>query len=133
MKDILPDILQRGNLSVGVELRIQEDIREGKLKLVWSYILDYENEKNPHEERKIRISSWKRYAVKDIAENNGVLEIARHLNKKGLKKMDSLHIACAIVAKCSFFISTDDEVLKRSNKTSEIKIIDPIGFIKEVP
>lgn len=122
----------RIRLETEAKIRIQEDIREGKLKLVWSYILDYENEKNPYEERKIRISSWKRYSVRDISENKRALEIANRLVKKGQKKMDSLHIACAIVAGCDYFITTDDEALKRSDKTNDIKIIDPIGFIKEV-
>ena len=46
--------------------------------------------------------------------------------------MDSLHIACAIILKCDFFITTDDKILNLSKTLEEIKITDPIGFIKEV-
>ena len=32
------------------KLYIQEKVKEGKLQLVWSFILDYENQQNPFEE-----------------------------------------------------------------------------------
>jgi hypothetical protein len=51
--------------------------------LAWSYILDYENNKNPYEERKEQINGWKKYAVIDIQENIELLEKAESLNKKG--------------------------------------------------
>ena len=46
--------------------------------------------------------------------------------------MDSLHIACAIISKCEYFLTTDDKILKLSIIVQEININDPIGFIKEV-
>jgi len=45
-----------------------------------------------------------------------------------ITRADSLHIACAIYAKCDYFISTDDRILKY--KDNKIMIIDPIDFIK---
>lgn len=119
-------------LETEAKLRIQEEVRAGRLKLVWSYILDYENNKNPFEYRKLRIKGWGKYAVIDIQENNEVIERANILNLKGFKKLDSLHIACAIISKCDFFITTDDKILNLSKTLDEIKITDPIGLIKEV-
>jgi len=60
------------------------------------------------------------------------LRIAKLLNEKGVKKLDSLHVACAIVAKVDYFLTTDDGILKKAMLANEIKITDPIGFIKEV-
>jgi len=94
--------------------------------------LDFENSKNPFEEQRIRISGWKKYATVDIGEESDVLEKANLLNEEGLKNLDSLHVACAIIAKCNYFLTTDDKVLKRENRTTEVRITDPIGFIKEV-
>ena len=54
------------------------------------------------------------------------------LNRKGLSKIDSLHIACAILSGCEYFLTTDDGVLLRGKTIANIKIDDPIGFIKEV-
>ena len=34
-------------LESEAKLNIQENIRSGTYKLIWSYILDYENSKNP--------------------------------------------------------------------------------------
>ena len=119
-------------LETEAKLRIQEEVRAGRLKLIWSYILDYENSKNPHEYRKLQIKVWGKYAVIDIKENDEVIEKANSLNLKGFKKLDSLHIACAVIMKCDFFITTDDKILNLSKTLEEIKITDPIGFIKEV-
>ena len=45
--------------------------------------------------------------------------------------MDSLHIACAIFAKADYFLTTDDKVVKKANTISNVKIVDPIDFIKQ--
>ncbi len=122
----------RIRLETEAKLKIQEEIIAGRFHLIWSYILDYENYKNPYQERKLRISKWKEYAVEDVEEKSIIIEKARELNKKGFHKIDSLHIACAIIAKCEYFLTTDDYILKRASLIDEIKINDPIGFIKEI-
>ena len=122
----------RIRLETEAKLRIQEEIITGRFKLVWSYILDYENERNPYQERKLRIMRWKWYAIEDVEENSEIIKIAKRLNQNGFHKMDSLHIACAIIAKCDYFLTTDDQILKRSSLLNDIKINDPIGFIKEI-
>ena len=94
-------------------------------------ILDYENNKNPYQERKERIKGWKKYAIEDMEEGSEVIETAKELNEKGFHKIDSLHIACAIIAKCEYFLTTDDQILKRARLLNNIKINDPIGFVKE--
>ena len=122
----------RIRLESEAKLKIQEEIRAGRFQLVWSYILDYENSKNPFQERKIRIAEWKKYADLDIQESEKLLERANLLNQLKLQKIDALHIACAIISKCEYFLSTDDTILKRQDETGDIKIVDPIAFIKEV-
>lgn len=122
----------RIKLETEAKLSIQEEIRAGNLELAWSYILDYENSKNPYEDRKERMKGWKKYAVIDIQENTEILKKADFLNSTGLKKMDSLHVACAIISRCNYFLTTDDNILKQSEVLEGIKVDDPIGFIKEV-
>ena len=72
------------------------------------------------------------YAIEDVEENHKLIETSKELNKRGFHKLDSLHIACAIVAKCEYFLTTDDQILKRARLLNNIKINDPIGFIKEM-
>lgn len=122
----------RIRLETEAKLKIQEEIRAGRFQLVWSYILDYENNRNPYQERKLRIKRWKWYAIEDVEENSKVIETAKKLNQRGFHKIDSLHIACAIIAKCEYFLTTDDQILKRARLLNDIKISDPIGFIKEI-
>jgi hypothetical protein len=121
----------RIRLEAEAKLRIQEEIRSGSFDLVWSYILDYENSKNPFHERKNQISLWREYSANDIQENEELLRIAQLIHDKKIKKLDSLHIACAIVAKADYFLTTDDGILNKSVSIKDIKITDPIGFIKE--
>jgi predicted nucleic acid-binding protein len=121
----------RIRLETEAKLAIQEEIRRGTYQLIWSYILDYENSKNPFQERKEQIIKWKKYAIADVEENTNIINTAILLNNKGLQKMDSLHIACAIFAKADYFLTTDDKVNKKASAIANIKIADPIDFIKQ--
>ncbi len=119
-------------LESEAKLRIQENIRSGTFELIWSYILDYENSTNPFRERREQILKWRTYSNEDIAESRDVLNIATMIMKHGVKKMDSLHLACAIKANADYFLTTDDGVIKKAIHIQNIQIVDPIGFIKEV-
>jgi hypothetical protein len=122
----------RIKLETEAKLKIQEDIRFGSHQLIWSYILDYENSRNPFRERREQITKWRAYSKADIEEDEKIIDIATQVSQHGIKKMDSLHIACAITAKADYFLTTDDEILKRAIHIQGIRITDPIGFIKEV-
>jgi hypothetical protein len=122
----------RIRLESEAKLQIQEDIRSGSIKLIWSYILDYENSKNPFRERREQIGKWREYSKTDIEENEEVLKIANMVTQKGIKKIDSLHIACAIKARADYFLTTDEGVLKKAAFIQDLQITDPIGFVKEV-
>ncbi|MEW6366825.1 MAG: hypothetical protein AB1714_19530 [Acidobacteriota bacterium] len=98
---------------------------------VWSYILDYENDRNPYPERKSRISVWRACAELEVQESPELLANASSLHEEGLPKIDSLHLACAIAAGCEYFITTDDRILKCKPRVTAINIADPILFIKE--
>ena len=122
----------RIQLEAEAKLKIQDDIRSGIYKLIWSYMLDYENTKNPFQERTEPIAKWRTYAVEDVEEDRDAIELAIRISHEGIRKFDSLHIACAIKARADYFLTTDDGILKRASRVQGIKITDPIGFIKEV-
>lgn len=119
-------------LDAEAKLKIQENIRLGLYELVWSYILDYENEKNPFQERREQIRQWKKYAKTDIEASDELIHLAKSLNEHGLKKIDALHVACAITAEADYFLTTDKGILKKSAIIENISIKDPIDFIREV-
>ena len=122
----------RIRLEAEAKLFVQDMIRGGKLQLVWSYILDYENCVNPFEERRRAIEAWKPQAVIDIAETPELLRRAAVLSRAGIKPKDALHISCAIDAACEYFLTTDDLLIRKGPEVSEIKIVDPPTFVREV-
>jgi predicted nucleic acid-binding protein len=122
----------RIRLEAEAKLYVQDKVREGQLQLVWSYILDYENNANPFEERRTAIREWKPKAAVDVGETPEILAIAHILFNKGLKAKDALHVACAIHAGCEYFLTTDDSVLKKGQGIGDVKIVDPPTFVREV-
>jgi hypothetical protein len=54
------------NLTIEIEtkakLYIQKQIEIGKIDLVWSYVLEYENGNNPYPEKKNAIGRWENIA-----------------------------------------------------------------------
>lgn len=122
----------RIRLECEAKLKIQDDIRSGSHRLIWSYMLDYENSRNPFRERREQILRWRLYADQDVEESQEVLTVARRIGQHGIKMVDALHVACAIAARADYFLTTDDGVLKKAALVEGVRIADPIGFIKEV-
>jgi len=122
----------RIQLEAEAKLFIQRKVREGGLELTWSYILDYESQANPFDERREAIQAWKKHAVIDIDETQGILAKAQILTALGLKSKDALHIACAIEMQCDYFITTDDQILNRMKNYHKIAVADPTAFVREV-
>lgn len=101
------------------KLEIQNGVRFGILELIWSYILDYKNLQNPHEERKEEISEWRKIAKENILESEALLVRMRDMEKQGIKSTDALHISCAVEAKSDYFITVDKGI---PDKKDSIKI-----------
>jgi len=114
------------------KLYIQEKVKEGKLQLVWSFILDYENQQNPFEERKLAILKWRRLAEIDIEESEELIRKAKELRSRGLREKDALHVASAIKTGAKYFITTDDSIIKKLITNEEIRVMNPVDFILEM-
>jgi hypothetical protein len=122
----------RVRLEAEAKLCMQEQIRGGTLKLAGSYNLDFENAANPFEERRTTISGWRQYATIDVEETATILQKANALVESGLKAKDALHIVCAIARGCTYFVATDDEILKRGKNVQRITVVDPAAFVREM-
>lgn len=120
----------RIRLETEVKLDIQDRIRRGEFELVWSYILTFENGQNPHMERKEEIRQWRKIAKANVAQSPQILEKMRHLESKGVKSLDALHISCAIDGKCAYFITVDKGLTNKQDRIEGIKIINPIDFLE---
>ena len=116
------------HLETEAKLFVQRAVLQNTFELVWSYILDYENEANPYQNRKMSITRWKDIAVLDVDASESIVKQAKEIMRKGVKSKDALHIACALEAKCHYFLTTDKKILHTS--VDKINIISPIDFIK---
>ena len=118
------------HLESQAKLFIQHKIICKEYKLVWSFILEYENNQNPYEIRKNTIIKWKSLASEIIMQNEEIIKFAERLNAMGIKSKDALHVACAVFSDCDYFITTDRKLLNL--KIKEIKISSPIDFAIEM-
>jgi predicted nucleic acid-binding protein len=115
-------------METEAKLFIQNLIYSGKLLLVWSFVLDYENAANPFNERKHSISEWKKLSITDCNLCEEISNKAVNLLNIGLRQKDASHIACAIYAEADFFITTDKKILNKP--VQGIILINPIDFVR---
>lgn len=94
----------RIDLEAQAKLQIQKEILQGKHELVWSFILEYENEQNPFDIRKMAIRDWKDVAKQTVTLNETIAVFARKFLEKGIKNKDALHISCAVYAGVMYFL-----------------------------
>ncbi|MDR1524670.1 MAG: PIN domain-containing protein [Tannerella sp.] len=121
-------LLLKNHLESEAKTYIQKEILNGTYELAWSYIMDYEISFNPFSDRKSQIIKWKDMAKVDIDVSEDIVNRANEIMAKKIKAKDSLHIACALEAKCKYFITTDRKVLNKS--IDDIIIINPVEFVE---
>ncbi len=125
----------RINTETQIFIIMMSMILEGKLELVNSFALQYENSKNTKIENMLRISDILEYSKDYISYDKWILERSIELEKYGLKGMDALHIACAEKAKADFFVTCDDGLVKKLERIDKIGVAyyNVIDFVsKEV-
>lgn len=108
----------------------------GRLTLLWSFILDYENSLNPHEERKEGVQLLSGLCRDTISPSPEIVALARAIIKRSkVKPRDALHLACAEVRGCDYFVTCDDtlvSIFQRSRRRPKLKVkaINPVEFVR---
>jgi len=120
----------RIRMETEAKLFIQANVREGVYSLCWSFMLDYENSKNPYEENRRMIAIWKDVSKDYCPQSEAILSLGKEIMKSGIKSNDALHIACAIERNCEYFITTDNGLTNKS--VADIRIVNPIDFVREM-
>jgi len=118
-------------LETEAKLFIQSLIKYGDILLVSSFILYSEIIDNPFEYKRNSILRFVDHYAKKYISSEVVPEmmvIADEIMTTGIKPFDAAHVACAILADCDYFITTDDRLLKY--KTDRIPLVNPIAFAK---
>lgn len=112
-------------------LYIQDMIRNGEVELVTSFMLNYENNANSVVEKLKSIDDFMRrneavYIGKERADE--VRPIATEVMKTGVKSSDAVHVSCALLTDCDYFITTDNRILKY--KDERIQLVSPCEFVR---
>lgn len=107
----------------------------GQVELMTSDVMVFELQRNPHPVRK-------EYALKVLAKatvfvptDSYVEERARTFEAEGIKPLDALHLASAVLASADYFCTCDDRFLKQAKAadTGQTKAVSPLELITEVP
>ena len=120
----------RIRLESEAKLYIQDKIKNRDISLIWSYILNIENDQNPHDERKLAIHKWQNLSSIYITETSNILANANQLLTFGIKSKDALHVASAIEGDANYFLTTDDRLLLGIAKSNMIEGLNPVDYIK---
>ena len=123
----------RISLETQAKLQVQGMIKNNQIELSSSYVLLYENSRNPHESRQKAIRAFVKENTTtyiDVDRADEEKKIADEIILNGVKTADAHHVACAIMAESDYFLTTDDRLLKYS--TDKIKLMDPTEFIREL-
>ncbi len=118
-------------LESEAKMEIQTKVKNGEIALVWSFMLDYENNQNVDSEKKTKIFEWEKYAETYFIGTEKTAEIANKFFQKGIKSKDAVHLACAAESGCDYFITTDKKIIKRRDLIKELKIINPLEYFLE--
>lgn len=122
----------RISLETQAKLNIQDSIRNGEIELVSSFVLLYEISRSPNTTSARSIEEFvEKYSAIFVSDKNldKIETLAEDIQSTGVKKMDSWHVACAIIAGAEYFLTTDKRLLKYN--TDSIKMINPVDFISE--
>lgn len=115
--------------------RAKESLQEQKeVRLVWSFMHEDENIFCPFLERKIEVARLSTICKIRIGPGKEIYNLAKDFQRRAkLSAKDAIHLACAYHAKCRYFLTCDNELIKRAKRLNlEIKIMNPVEYIREV-
>ena len=111
---------------------IFEKIQKKEVELVWSFMLEFENELNPFTERKNEIALLSRLARHTVEPNQDILAKAEGVEQCGIKGNDAVHLACALISDCGYFVTCDDRIIQRSESLDlRILVCNSLEFIRK--
>lgn len=112
---------------------ILQRIKNGDFKLIWSFMIDYENSLNPYDDVRLEIEMASSLADESVTPDESVLTAAKEFESKGIKPRDSMHLACALKGKAEYFLTCDDKLIKKAVAVGvNLKLMNPARFVEEL-
>jgi hypothetical protein len=108
--------------------------RAGTFQLVRSPAHDFENERNPREDRRLATRLWLETATVSVAASPAAGDRGRALAAIGFGPLDALHLAFAEASAARWFVTTDDRLLKvamRHREQLRVDVVTPDQVLLE--
>jgi len=104
------------------------------IKLIWSFMHEDENTLCPFMERKLEVFRLSSLCKTRILPDQQIFSLAKGFQQKArLSSRDAVHLACANQAQCDYFLTCDDDLIKRAKRLDlEMKVMNPVDYIREV-
>lgn len=113
-------------------------IDNGHLSARWSFVLDYENSRDPAPERRGFVQYLSRCCETAITPDESIRELARRLSETyQIRGRDALHLAIAETSACDYLVTCDDRLVRQGERLQEqgvltVLAINPVDFVQEV-
>ena len=104
------------------------------IKLIWSFMHDDENALCPFVERKLEVSRLSFLCRERIGPEKEIYGLALTFQHKArLSSKDAVHLACSHHARCGYFLTCDQKLIKKAKRLDlDIEIMNPVDYIMEV-
>jgi predicted nucleic acid-binding protein len=124
-------IIGNNRAEATAKMFIQSLVKYKSIELYYSFMSQAELDEISFEDIKEHILDFiETNATAFVGDDNtdAIKAITVEIMKTGIKIKDATHLACAIFAKCDYFITTDKRVI--NHRTDKIKIVNPIEFVR---
>jgi predicted nucleic acid-binding protein len=120
----------RVRLEAEAVLSILELAESGELEIIGSDIIDDELSEMPDNERREKVELLLTLASSQIALTLAIEQRAVELQKQNISPSDALHLASAESAQADYFLTTDDDLLRRAKRANlKVKVENPAKWL----
>ena len=121
----------RVRFETEAKLHVQRQMRLGLVEYVWSDMLANEVEESSFQERRERIEPWVLGAAEYVVTTPEIERDSEGFMALGVKPSDAIHLASAAFARCDWFLTVDDGILKKVAHVGEMRVANPLAYIQE--
>jgi predicted nucleic acid-binding protein len=113
-------------------------IESGYFSVQWSFVLEYENSRNPFPERRALVRYLAQSCDSTIEPDESIRGLAKQLSESHrVRGRDALHLACAELSRCHYLVTCDDRLVRQGQRLREkgmleLRVINPIDLLQEV-
>jgi predicted nucleic acid-binding protein len=102
-------------------------VENGTVTLIISAALRYENSRNTDMARQAWVERCLQLAQDYQLITDPVTQRALELEQWGVGAIDAVHLACAEVSMCEYFLACDDRLLRRYR--GSLNAMNPVNFV----